>query len=227
MASYLEISDENFSLQLSNFASKVDTYQNTFGFTDAEIASIKDDATYLQWIIGNILKITTHKKNWTAIKKMARKGTSNNATNTIFEFPEIEKQPVFVANGIEFRFRTMVRRIKAHQNYTTAIGQNLGIEMTPVPKIDLDEAKPILKAVTRAGKVNLDWKKGQYDGIYIEKDSGLGFVALDKDLRPNFIDESPMPPQGQSAVWKYRAMYLYQGEKVGLWSDIVTATVAL
>jgi hypothetical protein len=52
------------------------------------------------------------------------------------------------------------------------------------------------------------------------------FNFLDKDLHPNFIDNSAMPAQGQSAIWKYRAMYFYGGDSVGLWSDIVTVSVA-
>jgi hypothetical protein len=34
----------------------------------------------------------------------------------------------------------------------------------------------------------------------IEKDSGTGFVSLNKDLHPNFIINSVMPIQGESAV---------------------------
>ena len=120
----------------------------------------------------------------------------------------------------------MVNRIKAHQSYTTAIGQNLGIEISASQKIDLDNAKPVLKSVMRGGQVNLLWRKGKLGGILIEKDSGVGFVTLDKDFYPDFIDNSTMPAQGQSAIWNYRAIYLMNDEKVGMWSDIVTVTVA-
>ena len=128
--------------------------------------------------------------------------------------------------GILVRFTTMVNRIKAHQSYTTAIGQNLGIEISASQKIDLDNAKPVLKSVMRGGQVNLLWRKGKLGGILIEKDSGVGFVTLDKDFYPDFIDNSTMPAQGQSAIWNYRAIYLMNDEKVGMWSDIVTVTVA-
>jgi hypothetical protein len=120
----------------------------------------------------------------------------------------------------------MVNRIKAHQGYTTAIGQNLGIEISASQKIDLDNSQPTLKSVMRGGVVNLLWKKGKLDGILIEKDSGDGFVTLDKDFHPDFIDNSVMPAQGQSAIWKYRAIYLMNDEKVGMWSDTITVTVS-
>jgi len=226
MGSYLEITDEKFSFQLSNFASKIDTYSTTFGFTAPEIASIKADALYYEWLVRNLIKISTFKKDWTSFKTIVRKGDTNVINTTTPVFPQLDQEPTMVAPGIQFRFTTMVNRIKSHQSYTVAIGQNLGIEFSATQKLDLDNAQPSLKAVMRAGKVNLDWKKGKYEGIIIEKDSGAGFVTLDKDLHPNFIDNSAMPAQGESAIWKYRAMYLYSDEKVGMWSDIVTLTVA-
>ncbi len=35
-----------------------------------------------------------------------------------------------------------------------------------------------------------------------------------------------MPTQGQSAIWNYRAMYLYGDDKVGSWISTVSITVA-
>jgi hypothetical protein len=226
MGSYLETSDEKFSLQLSNFATKIDIYATAFNFADADVASIKADAIYFDWSVKNILKVATYKKDWTMFKSILKKGESNVTSNNAPTVPMLDKAPDAVAPGILFRFTTLVNRLKSHQSYTTAIGQNLGIELSNTQKVNFDGAQPSLKAVMRAGKVNLDWKKGKFEGIIIEKDSGAGFNILDKDLHPNFIDNSAMPAQGQSAIWKYRAMYFYGGDSVGLWSDIVTVSVA-
>jgi len=226
MGTYLEQTDEKLSLQLSNFASKIDTYAASFGFTAAEIANQQADALYFDWSVKNVIKVETFKKDWTTFKNILKKGESNVTSNNAPTLPVLDVAPTAVAPGVVFRFTTMVNRIKAHQNYTTAIGQNLGIEFTAAQNIDLDNAQPVLKVVMRAGKVNLDWKKGKYAGIVIEKNSGAGFVTLDKDLHPNFIDNSVMPAQGQSAIWSYRAMYLFGDDKVGLWSSVVTVTVA-
>ncbi len=173
-----------------------------------------------------MLKVETFKKDWITFKNILKKGESNIISNNAPTLPVLDVAPNSVAPGIVFRFTTMVNRLKSHQNYTTAIGQNLGIEFSAAQKLDLDNAQPILKVVMRAGKVNLDWKKGKFEGIIIEKDSGAGFITLDKDLHPNFIDNSVMPLGGQSAIWNYRAMYLFGDDKVGLWSSVVTATVA-
>ena len=226
MKNYLESSDEKFAIQLGNFASKIDLYKTVFGLTDEETRSIREDAAFFQWTVTNLKKVETYKRNWTSFKNILKKGETNVTSSTFPETPLLDVAPTAVAPGIVFRFTTMVNRIKAHQNYTTAIGQNLGIEISASLKLDLDTAQPVLKVVSRGGKVNLGWKKGQFDGIVIEKDSGNGFLVLDKDLHPNFVDNSPLPTSGESAVWKYRAMYLFNDGQVGLWSDVVTATVA-
>ena len=59
----------------------------------------------------------------------------------------------------------------------------------------------------------------------IEKDTSSGFVPFEKDFYPNFTDPTQIPRGNQSAVWKYRAMYLYKDAKVGIWSDVVSITV--
>jgi len=50
--------------------------------------------------------------------------------------------------------------------------------------------------------------------------------VLDRDIMLDYIDHSPLPAQGQNVIWNYRASYLFNDEKVGVWSDIVTITVA-
>lgn len=226
MGTYLERTDEKFAIQHANFSSKMDLYANDFGITAAEVDSIKNDSLYFNWVVSNFKKIDTHKKDWTTFKNILKKGEANVFINNAPTAPVLDAAPAAVAPGVLVRFTTMVNRLKAHQNYTTAIGQNLGVEATAQQQRDLDTAQPTLKPVIRGGVVNLVWKKGKMGGILIEKDSGNGFVTLDKDFHPDFIDNSPLPPTWQSAIWKYRAIYLTNDGKVGLWSDIVTVTVA-
>ena len=226
MSNYLESNDEKFAVQIGNFGSKVGVYQALFGLTASEVTGAQDDASFFQWTVTNAEKVDTYKRNWTSFKTIARKGAINITNNTAPDAPVLDTIPTAVAPGIEFRFTTLVNRIKAHQNYTAAIGQNLGIEFSSTQKLDLDAAQPALKVVMRGGKVTLDWKKGKFEGIVIEKDNGTGFVMLDKDLRPNFIDNSPLPTQGESAIWKYRAMYMFNDAPVGKWSDVVSVPVS-
>ena len=225
MYSYLERTDHKLSLQLNNFSSKLNVYAVTFNLIPLEVNQIKDDAAYFSWMISSYIKIETFKKEWTHFKTIQKNGANHVVANSTPVAPVLTIMPREVAPGIKFRFQTMVNRIKAHQHYTKAIGQNLGIEKN-AEHLNIDTAQPKLKAVIRGGKVNLIWKKGQYSGILIEKDSGNGFVLLDRDFNPPFVDNSPLPASGQSAIWMYRASYLLKDEKVGVWSDVVSITVA-
>lgn len=222
---YLANTDEKLAVQLLNFSSKVGTYQTDFNLLPAEITSIKNDAAFLDWTVKNHKKIDTYKKNWTTFKNILKKGESNVTINSIPATPALDTAPAVVPPGIVTRFSTLVAKIKAHEKYTTAIGENLGIESSASEKIDLDNAQPTLKAVVRGTNVNLLWKKGKYGGILIEKDSGQGFITLDKDFHPDFIDNTPLPSGNETALWKYRAIYLLNDEKVGKWSDTITISV--
>jgi hypothetical protein len=35
-----------------------------------------------------------------------------------------------------------------------------------------------------------------------------------------------MPPAGQSALWKYKGIYIQADQRVGQWSDVVSLPVA-
>ncbi|HUZ07851.1 MAG TPA: hypothetical protein VMV89_10245 [Candidatus Paceibacterota bacterium] len=43
---------------------------------------------------------------------------------------------------------------------------------------------------------------------------------------PNYNDPAPMPPAGQSALWKYKGIYIQADQRVGQWSDVVSLPVA-
>ena len=223
---YLKKRDEEFSAQLDNFANKVGTYAGLFNLTPEEVEQSEKDSAYFAWSLLASKRYEDTKKGWTGFKNNLRRGVPNVTMNPIPGAVTINPIPEAVAPGVQFRFSTLVNRIKAHSNYTPAIGQVLGIENGSQSRtVPTENVQPALRVVMRGGMVNLDWKKGLYDGIVIEKDNGTGFVVFDKDMRPNFVDPTPLPSGNQSAVWRYRAMYLYGDTRVGNWSDVVSITV--
>lgn len=224
MGNYLERSDASLAIQISNFANKIDTYAGLFGFTPVETLSIRYDALFFSWTVNNLEKIDTYKKNWTAMKTMTLKGEGAAAT-LVPPPPTLDIQPAAVPPGVLKRFTTMVNRVKAHQFYTAAIGQNLGIEAPEAPAMVTSDAKPTLKTTLTGDKVIVQWQKGNFSSVLLEKDSGSGFAVLDKDFVPDYLDNAPLPPAGQTAIWKYRAIYLLKDEKVGQWSDEVSITI--
>ncbi len=113
-----------------------------------------------------------------------------------------------------------------HPAYTEAIGQSLGIEGPEASGPDLEAAQPDLTgAKVVAAAVLIPWTKGKFHGIRIEADrgDGKGWAFLAIDTRPDDSDTEPFPSGG--AVWRYRAIYLLDDEKVGQWSPAVSVNV--
>ena len=118
-----------------------------------------------------------------------------------------------------------VARIKVAPGYTDSIGQALqiiGADQT----VDVNSMKPIITAQLDAGQVDIGWTKQGMDGIEIQVDRGTGFVFLAIDTIPGYTDTAPMPAAGQSALWKYKAIYRQGDDRVGQWSDVVSIPVA-
>ena len=139
--------------------------------------------------------------------------------------PVLGVAPTAVAPGIFGRATALVARIKVAPGYTDAIGQALqiiGADQT----VDVTTMKPILDVQLDAGQVDINWTKQGMDGIEIQVDRGTGFVFLAIDTIPNYTDTQPMPAAGQSALWKYKAIYIQADQRVGHWSDVVSIPVA-
>lgn len=221
---FLKRNNEEFALQLGNFANKIPIYQATFNLTLDDVNGVQKDSDYFSWSVNMANQVAETKKGWTSYRNIIRYGQPYLVENPAPEPVEVLPVPGDVPPGIQIRFINLVNRIKAHQNYTEAIGQILGIESTSQNRELPDDVKPEISLKVSGDFVILQWKKNGYDGIVIEKDSGEGFVLFDKDTRPNFIDPTPIPV-GRSAIWKYQVIYFYKDTKIGDWSNVATITV--
>ena len=76
-------------------------------------------------------------------------------------------------------------------------------------------------------KVLVAWTKARgTDALRIEADYGTGaFVHVIDDPRPDHLDGHPMPALG-AAVWRYRAVYVRDGQPVGSLSDVASIAVS-
>jgi hypothetical protein len=91
---------------------------------------------------------------------------------------------------------------------------------------DFGAAKPILNIVMQAHHPNIKWTKQDFQGIKIFVDrTGSGYEFLATDTFPNYLETAPMPAVGESAVWKYRAIYIMSDEEVGEFSDEMSVSV--
>lgn len=67
------------------------------------------------------------------------------------------------------------------------------------------------------------WKKGGMEAIEIQKDTGTGWQFLATEARPDYIDTTPFPTP--PAVWKYRAIYTKDSQRLRQWSNVATISV--
>jgi hypothetical protein len=227
MAPYVKNSDIDFLLQIENFKEKLPLYAGMFGITPAEVASVDVDADWVKYVIPKHAVIPAFAQDWTKLKNQMRYGGDGTIIPPFPTAPDVSVPPsaVTIQPNVEGRFRTLASRIKAHQNYTKAIGEDLMIE-APESTVDYSTYKPVFTLELVAGQVLITWKKLKSDGIFIEKKVDNGsFARLDFDLTPNYLDKSPLPPSGTSQKWTYRLRYFKNEQPIGEFSVEQTITV--
>jgi len=220
-APYMPPDDNGKVPWLSNYSTKLPTYSAVVGVTAGEVTQTQQDNAFWAYVVDAKNKFAQYAQDWTAYKNSARGGGPLGAMPTA---PALGPAPTMVPPDIFGRIAALVARIKKHPGYTEAIGNDLDI-IGSEQAVDPGAMKPILKLTLEAGHPNVGWKKQGMDAIEIEVDRGSGFVFLAIDTVPDYADTAPLPAAGASAVWKYRAIYRLDDERVGQWSDVASISV--
>ena len=225
-ASYLPVSDADRVIWLNNFKVKIAVYAATLGFTAAEITAIVNDAAFYQYVVGQLELYRQTMQALSAYKNQLRSSALQMALSAMPSVSVPATVPVAVPSGIFNRIVTIGLRIRRHPNYTTAIGQDLGI-IAPVVPFNPAAMQPELTVGLDAGRPKLKWKKGDADGvqIYVDRGDGNGFVPLDKSFRNVYIDGAEVPANQFGATWSYKLRYLIGDDEVGVESLVVSVNV--
>jgi hypothetical protein len=221
---YLPADEPGKGAWLNNLNAKLPSYSAALGLTAADTASVTADAAFFTYCLNSVGQVAAYSQQWTAYKNAARNGTGA-SLGSAPTAPSLGVAPAAVAPNIFGRATALVARIKTAPGYTDSIGQALqiiGADQT----VDVNSMKPIITADLDAGQVDIGWTKQGMDGIEIQVDRGTGFVFLAIDTIPGYTDTAPMPAAGQSALWKYKAIYRQGDDRVGQWSDVVSIPVA-
>ncbi|MBS0346740.1 MAG: hypothetical protein JSR69_09785 [Proteobacteria bacterium] len=221
--SYYMPKDDNGKVALlDQLATRLPIYADALEISPADIAALQADATALRYTLNAYNIIQGNARLWTAYKNLLRDGGAGTGA-----FPPAANLPApvpTVTPGIIPRVTALIARIKTARNYTEAIGQDLAI-VGSTQVVDPDGWKPIIDISVRAGRPVIQWSKGGADSIEIwadrGDDKGLAFYTITTD--PNFTDASPTP--GNSALWKYKAIYRLRDEQVGSWSDVISIAI--
>ncbi len=223
---YLPSDDAGKDNWLANLAAKLPSYQAALGLAAGDVASVVADSAFFHWSLTSQAQIAAYSQQWTAYKNSARSGTAPTLGPASVP-PNLGTAPAAVAPGIFGRATALAQRIKNQPGYTDSIGQALQL-VGADQNIDVTTVKPVFTAALDAGQVTIGWTKQGMDGmeIWVDRGDGKGFVFLAVDTVPDYTDTADMPPAGQSALWKYKAIYLQGDDRVGQWSDVVSIPVA-
>ena len=224
--SYLPRQEGNKLSWLQNFSSKLETYAVKYDVSAGEISDVQAGITaYIYWV-DYAMKQSEYAKKLNLFKSELANGTTG--TLTLPEVPVVALAPLLPAVAVLKRVASIVTAIKSKPVYAKNDGLDLGIETTGTTSVDVSTLKPLISVrIVSGGYPEIQWKKGNNDGIEIQVDRGNNtWQFLGVDLKPNYTDSSPLPASGASEVRRYRAIYIDDDNHVGLWSDAVEIAVA-
>jgi hypothetical protein len=226
----LNKNDNRFATQMQTFKAAIDKYSDTLGVSADQVASQRTDANYFSYVLDSQGSDAERRAaQWTAWKDIMR-GDGSPPTAGAPAPPALPGAVPPVAPGIEARFRALVKQVKAHANYNSAIGQALGIEGAAQTGPDLATVQPEITVEASGNTVVVGWGWGGNSAyldlceIQVDRADGKGFILLTYDSTPNYTDTQPFP--ATPAKWTYKAIYRVGDHQVGQWSKPVSLTIS-
>jgi hypothetical protein len=197
MRDYLPYTDAELAVWLTNFNHKIATHASVFGI-NAEDATDLD--THYNTILQAIYEVAAKKEE--LAKAVAHKNSA-------------------LTKGLTL-LRKEIVRIKAHRNYTEAIGQELGIIGTAT-SFNATKYKPALKVVVAGGMVRIKFQKKGVDGIniYYRRKGEVVWRFLARDTRSPYEYRIKLEDPSQPEHWEYRAFGVVKDVEIGQPSDVV------
>jgi len=225
MKTFIANDDEGFLLQLINFNDKVGAYAVTLGLVPDKITALEADEDLLIFVFQTMLQYRSFAESYTNYKLLLRWGNGSEVLGAVPTPPLVGVAPAVTSANVQKRFAEIIQDCVRSPNFTTAIGEDLGI-LAPQTPFNPAEGKPVFTiAFSGGGYPVLKWKKGKYEGVEVWKKISGNWQRIDNDYKPDYTDKSDLPPAGQSAVWTYKLIYIYNEEQAGQWSDEVSVTV--
>ena len=212
---------------LSNFAKKLSKYKNKYNLTDAEVADMVTASIALSYWSEVINLTQEYSRGLTAFRQELLYGVESGSVVTLSPVqPNLDAVPADIDPDIVGRAAAIGKRIKAHKDFTEADGQDLGLFGKEVTE---SGSKIAFTIRFLARHPELVWKKNHHTGIqvYANYTGNEQWQWIGTGVTPNFIDQHPLPLAGQSAIWRYRIVYVDKNmNQVGEFSDVVSVTVA-
>lgn len=224
-STYMPHDDSGRAELLEHLTAALPKYSQLLEISEPDLLSLKNDATGFRYILNTLYNTHSYAQQWTNYKNIIRDGGSG-STGWPLPPKQEETVPAAVSAGVMPRLSGLAARIKAHKNYTTAIGQDLWL-IGASHIVDPSTWKPALSSQYQVGHPVIVWTKANASAleIWVDRNDGNGFVLLNIHTEPNTTDTAPLPVPGNTAIWKYKALYRLHDEQVGHWSDVINVIV--
>ena len=210
-----------------NFEAEFPAFATTLGFTGAEVTSLLNDSAAMRHAILFAQAGAVFSKASTAFKNGMLGGVGENQltpVNPTFTSPPNPPAPVDA--GIIERLSNAMNTAKLSSGYTPTIGETLMIATASIPSFNPDDAKPAGTTTSLTGSIiRIDWKKGKFDGIYIDsqRNDETQWTRLDFDMRSPYEDARPPSQPNKPEERRYRLRYFMDNTAIGTYSDLIVA----
>ena len=191
---------------------------------DGDITQAATDASMVSLVVNGRSLLESKKQEFTAYKNSILYSPLNTPLPTLPTMPVLAALPLGALAAVIPRARQRAERIKAHPNYTTAIGEDCRIVRPAAP---IGATQPVLKAVAQTGfQVRLTFAMGGHDQLEIQSKRGseMSFSMIGFDTNTPYLDARPALVSGQPETRHYRARFIDDGIPFGDWSDTVQVT---
>ena len=222
---YLPTTDEERVVWIKNYAEKKDQYQALFGFTPTEVALTYNDYKMWKFLVNRAFKFEAEREEFYEYKEAVEEGPETYDTSNKPIFDPGDPFPTVVPPDIFGRIGDEAETIKRHDDYTTGIGGEMGIEGAAIV-FNPQTYKTTMKAKAFEGFVNVRFVKKGVDAvvIYSRLQGQTTWVKLDRALQSPYKDIRPLAQAGMPEVREYSGKGFIGKEELPLRSDTVTIT---
>ena len=219
---YMPKDDSGKAELLEHLATRLPIYAELLEISAIDVASVQADATAFRYTLSAYNVVQGNARQWTAFKNLQRDGGTG--TSAYPQAPNLPAPAQAVPLGIVPRLSGLIARIKTARNYTEAIGQDLSIVGT-TQLMDIDDIKPIIEIIVRAGRPIIQWSKGDADAleIWVDRNDERGFGLFTIANSPRITDTTPLP--ATPIHWRYKAIYRLKDAQIGNWSEVTPVAV--
>ncbi len=195
---FIPRNEGQLNIWLTNFKSKLATHGEALGLSPDQIAALEDVCDTL------IAKINEVEAAKTALKNTVEAKNSNKSSGL-----------GLIRNGVS--------KMKTNDNYTEAIGQDMGI-IGESSSPDLNNMSPEISAEAFPGYVRIKFTKKGFSGvhIYTRLKGSQTWVFLSRDTNSPYDDHRPLSSPGTPETREYMAIGLDGDDEIGQQSDIVS-----